>query len=281
MNDDRDAISKNGWCQGSSLAHREDMADFLVPISGKIKSHGKAVFLVISQDCDILAPSQDEPYVECLVLRKINSNKTNAKLKSWRNPRKIQVELSGQNYECSAKEVVFLKKEYLISNISLFDLSPNMNGISEEIVDIVEKLKHWKANRYIRTGLPEAFAALTRPVLEDSDVYAFLSFYNEEIKDVLIELRPFEESDNYQCGVILAMDSNVTGAILDEVSESFEGLILDRLREIAGIRILNDTDDYEEKAFDNLMLHRDVTLEMLDRFKRYYYDPISLDSNDG
>ncbi|MDX1695990.1 MAG: hypothetical protein R3208_19650 [Ketobacteraceae bacterium] len=277
----RDTISENGWCQGASvkLADIENLNDFVFSASN-LKKPGLLHLLVISQDCDILVHSAAEPHVECLLLKEIPDNKTDPRFTSWRDPRKIQFQVNDRWFECQAKDITLLNKDYLLEHKATNDLSDKGLDISQEDPELLKNLKFWKANRYIRTGLPNEFVELTRDVFDTDSLKAFLASFREHIEHVMIEIIPFSENDQYQCGVFLIVNDKTPTDQYEAIEQGFYELIADPLDGTDQITSLIDSESYEEQAINPVMREREVPLSLLNRFEKFYFDYISFQPED-
>lgn len=115
------------------------------------KNRDKAIFLIISHDCDIIQDRDVEPGVELIVgyrLVALDGNYTHAK-----NPRKLHLAAKENDspvfFELSAKSKQFVQKE------NLFAYKPNTSiMISSRDLSV---LQQWLAARYRRSAFPDDF----------------------------------------------------------------------------------------------------------------------------
>ncbi|OCH26609.1 hypothetical protein A6E12_12570 [Aliivibrio fischeri] len=278
--DPRLALIKNGWAQGAVVEYSSIDKQFIAAslINGTIKSKHQAKLLIISQDCDILS---SETNVECLLLKKVKGEAPSQK--NGINPRKIQLELINDLYwEIRADDVVYLKKEFLLSVTPLTDFIVQ----TEQLLTI----KQWKANRYTRTGLPEDFVSKTSHIfkpprdkslpdesLENSELFKKFSKYIASIR-----VYCSQERATTKCGFIILYKASLciqNNIDVDDIEELFDKCLLDKFRALNDIELIND-DSTSESLFDihnlnDVMSDMEFPVGLLPLFPRYYFDYVS------
>jgi hypothetical protein len=285
---DRLQILENGWRQGSVVEYSDIAPVFRVCTSFKeVKLKHKAKLLLISQDCDIANRSEDK--IECLILR--CDSKRVPSLENGQNPRKIQFGPIDENYwYIWADDIIFISKDYFRSNkVSNKFIVPEKN---------IWILKQWKANRYTRTGLPEKFVSLTKHIfnplsrdggnedtgLSSSELFVRFSSYISSIRVYCIE----SEYENLKCCFLVLYNHFLCKQDkinTDEIEELFEVCLLERLRGIDEIDLLNDDDSknslLESLKFSDVMSDMEFPLGATKMFPRYYFDPESFSDDKG
>lgn len=279
----REKVIGNGWKQGSILDLNEGLEGSLDCsfVKSNIRSKHNAKLIIISQDCDIA--NEGEEHVECMLLRA--NKKRSPSIRNGINPRKIQIE-KYLNYfwDISAEDVYFLNKSYLINNEPFDEFQIHDDDIA--------KLRQWKANRYTRKGLPEEFVNKTGHIFrpnpklgEKSELGLSESVLFKDYSDYISSIRVYcveRDDGSILCGFILLYSyfkCEDHGINPDEIEEKFEECLLDRIRAVEGVDLMND-DDSDSSLINRLQLS-DVMSDMefplgaTSIFSRYYFDPIS------
>ncbi|MFV0448409.1 MAG: hypothetical protein ACK5MF_08105 [Vibrio sp.] len=284
----RNLINDNGWRQGCVIEH--DLvkgSQFVVceVLQNEVKNKHQAKLIIISQDCDILSEEQN---IECLLLKK--SSKENKTIQNGLSPRKIQLNkpINDMFWETKADDVIIISKEFLMEHAHQADfVIPDKQLLN---------LKQWKANRYTRKGLPGVFVEKTRHVfckprdrdqpddsLLNSDLFLKFSAYIASIRVYCEECC----NGDIKCGFILLYKSRecrADGVDVDDIEEILNECLLDRLREIEGIELIND--DKSESSLFNIFDLNDVMSDMefplglVSEFPRYYFDSVSFSDDE-
>ncbi|MCS0445072.1 hypothetical protein [Vibrio diabolicus] len=278
--DNRELIQGNGWKQGAVFALDPDMVkDYIrthtldkFPLKGKYKAH----LLVISQDCDVLNTGIDEPFVECLVLRK--QPKPYGPNMSGHNPRKLHIELGEHFWELQAKEIIYLEKSLLLEHTCP----------KTEFLDVTEDdlkvIKQWKANRYVRSGLPESFVQITSSVFDELEGSQFLVEHAREIQSIRVFCAEVSDSQ-FECSFLLLYDQvfcDNNGTDIALLEEKFNEELLAKISEIEGVSLLNLEDGeniFNRLELNDVMSEMEFPLGLTGLFPRYYFDPISFEHN--
>jgi hypothetical protein len=280
---DRLQIIDNGWKQGSVVEYSNIDVNYHVCSSLKsgVNEKHKAKLILISQDCDIASTGEDK--VECLILRR--DRKRTPGLENGQNPRKIQFGPINDSYwYIQADDIIFISKEYFKKNKATNDFI-----VSENDVGV---LKQWKANRYTRTGLPENFVSFTKHIfnplprdghdensgLSKSELFEKFSTYISSIRVHCIE----SDNGRLQCCFLLLYQHfrcKNDKIDIDEIEELFEKCLLERLRKVEEIELVNDDDSpnslLNSLKFSDVMSDMYFPLGATKMFPRYYFDPES------
>lgn len=275
-------ILENGWQQGSVVEFNHIDPGFHVCVSArKIKKKHNAKLLLISQDCDIANAGEDK--VECLMLRQ-DSGRVQS-LENGQNPRKIQFgPVNEFHWYVWADDIIIISKDYF-----------KQNKVAEDFViseDDVLVLKQWKANRYTRTGLPENFVTLTKHIfnpsardghdedsgLSHSELFEKFSTY---ISSIRVHCSELENGKTRCCFLLLYKHFKCQEDHIDtdDIEELFEECLLERLRKVEEIELINDDDSRDSLLntlrFSDVMSDMDFPLGATKMFPRYYFDPES------
>jgi hypothetical protein len=106
-----------------------------------------ALFILLSQDCDILHDDYEaEPSIELHIARP--SNEEDGNLFHAKNPRRLQFTTGQQLYEIKIHERCFVPRQCLL------DYAPHGLILEEDLIRTIIK---WTATRYLRSAFPDAF----------------------------------------------------------------------------------------------------------------------------
>ncbi len=157
----RETIKANGWRQGSFLS-RELCLQVLVE-QGIEHNDDPIVAVVLTQDCDLLAPKLDtEPYVEVIVGK--GPIKKNRPLD--RSNRQIILSVIGLEESEEPRFLTFLDKErFRFSREKLSKYIPDAN-LRFQSFDELRKLLNMIVRRYLRPALSDCFNDRLKPVMD-------------------------------------------------------------------------------------------------------------------
>ncbi len=137
-------IRRNGWRQGSVVA-----SELAETIAAETSSPDGAVFIVASQDCDVVHGSLDaEPKVEVIAALKSPDAEPDPQLAHGKNPRRLHLRFGeGDRLEFAIKD------RYFVDRALLVDHQP-----AERLDETDTRLiANWIAKRYVRSAFPDAF----------------------------------------------------------------------------------------------------------------------------
>ncbi len=257
----REEIIRNGWSQGCIIKFNQIPEDDVLCKEGKLGE--KTLLLVISQSCDVV--NEGENHVECLVLRFIKAKSFRQDFTTGLNPRKLHIDYKGVCYEIHAYEFVFLKKKFLVENAceqgSLLD---------DEHLNIV---KSFKANRYVRTGLPESAAKLIEhSVFKSEDLKTILSENGHTLHSIRVQVIELAEN-KFSVAVIMLVKQQYFDDMSPYWEEILEKLILTPMRHIPEIDLLDVRNEY---GLDDVMNASEFGIELAPKFPRFFYDALSM-----
>ena len=209
--EERQAIIEGGWRQGG-LVPRElmDSIQWWGPAPAALPEFA----VVVSQDCDVASPRDDEPIVE--VVGGAFATAENGNIRFAKNPRRLQVVVDERfaNLEMSARGT--LDRRRLLT-------TPAQSTLDDENR---KTLATWMARRYRRDALPDAFNRHLEP-LKDR-VRAKLRPYANHIVPVLVKLNPEREiapGERYELEFALVLHTGIDADLKDAIEEKcFEPL---------------------------------------------------------
>lgn len=146
-------IRASGWRQGSIIAGT-DAHRLLRSAIDYVRERDQSGFclIVVSQDCDLVARSDVEPYVELVLCT--NAEGPQSLHRHGRNPRWLQIQLIGAGddrdwFDVSIHDRFRVSKEVLVS-------ASQDEALRLETQD-ARALTRWLAKRYTRPAFPDAF----------------------------------------------------------------------------------------------------------------------------
>ena len=141
-------IEANGWKQGACLLV-DASTEIYVTTQCMQERLPAGLYIVLSQDCDVLNFSlEKEPVEEVIAANQIQQ--CDAELNTGKNPRRLHLDTNASNLflEVSPNNRYFIGRKYLEnSNPALIDMTSRSLKI----------LINWIAKRYKRPGFPDAF----------------------------------------------------------------------------------------------------------------------------
>jgi hypothetical protein len=144
VNGDHQKILDNGWKQFSVLDN----------LNGIIQDVPKNIYLLVSQDCDIVQRSfEKEKNVEIIQIKEVQKpNKSDTNLKNFRTPHiPFKINEEEKHYQINMGERFFVGRRILTEVTPIADIV--FDKKTQKM--IIELLKA----RYERTALPDAFNA--------------------------------------------------------------------------------------------------------------------------
>lgn len=255
-------LEEAGWKQGS-IVRSENIHSIADAI--KLPFDNNFIFLVASQSCDIANNNIDlEPYVEISLARSID--KINGNYAHNKNPRILHTQIirrtndssvfSEKYIELKAFDKFFIKKEVFK------ELKPDLDRVLHD-----RQLKSyvaWLAARYSRPALPTEFNNRIDASIDPNKLKDKVKKGGAQLLGIYVEITPdteIKESESYSV--------NLLGLLPAGFSED-----LTKIKSM-----LDAYQDVLEKAgmeVESALLTEDkVSLAVINRFKRFYYDDIS------
>ncbi|MBY0545544.1 MAG: hypothetical protein K2Q14_08390 [Gammaproteobacteria bacterium] len=259
---DSKKIQENGWKQGACLSINNIDNIFIYGIDGVTEKRlPNGLYLVLSQDCDILNDDLDkEPIIELILIK--SSDKLDPALQLGKNPRKLQIKNTDNSFlgEILSHERVFISRTELINHKSsnLFQLT----------LDSLKILIRWMSRRYTRPGLPGEFNKRITSKIKDK-IRKILSKNTESILGLLIHLvQDIELNPNntYSVHIVMLICNDVSSEVFLEIKEDFEGILN---YDITGIEFLPES---------RVSRTSEITFHEYTQFKQWDFDDVSYTS---
>jgi hypothetical protein len=229
----------------------------------KASIKNSALIFLISQDCDLCAKIEHEPYLEFLVAE-IETKPAEYNGNS-RSSRYLNIEIEGTTYKLKATKQCFLPKPVLDEGNPFSLLGSNLDESQARLI------KRWLAQRYSRKGLPDTFNHKVKDIianLHNIKVDLYLRFENES-----------EGLDLYRIAIISIpyADANLNAEDSQKLNKEIVNFY-DQLESIEGIEI--DSEWLDDNECTPVIDRSEVTLSLLDKFSRWNLDYISYREED-
>lgn len=274
----RQSIDESGWRQGSIISFLklkehidEQKLDEAIslPNPGKIKKPGSAYVVVINMSCDVVYGAVDQlPQVKCLLCWPKSGETSNSDLQ---DPRQFVLQSEGQTLTFRMKDRLFVHKH------ALCHIKPDAQLTDEQVNSLVR----WKVAQFNRLGLPEALAARIGDILNAPTFIDWVTETAPKLEGIFLEIKPMSELKDdvpYEVGVIAVANSSKSNqADVIDIAEAIETALLEPLRAVSNIQLLNDSEQYEEEGQEAAVSSSLFSYDMLKRFRRFYLDHHSLD----
>lgn len=259
-------LEEAGWRQGS-IVNAIDLSTVLNDANYAIEEG--MVLLVASQSCDIANNNLDsDPFIEVSVARSIDT--LSGHLTHNKNPRTLHLNIirktgdenvfTEDNLEIRAYEKINIRKNVFAS------LSPDKNRSLED-----RQLKSyvaWLAARYSRPALPTTFNDRVKNIDPRDKLRGKAKKGNEFLLGIYVEIIPDREiadDESYRVNLL-----GLLPAGFKEDRTSAEGIINDFAENLkkAGMDVTSA-----------VRTENEVSLALIGRFKRFYYDDLSFRDN--
>ena len=274
-------LIKTGWVQGTYLFCKDLPSDFYQicwasskelheNLESQLKD-ARNILILISQDCDIAAKSESEKSIEFVIARKPKKNNPPHFLNlDARSSRFLELKLSDNFwYKAEAAKIIQIVKEDFFRQ----GLSPQ--NLDQEQIDV---LKRWRANRYVRTGLPDKFNEKIKPLIEQHIFDTGL----EDAGSLYINLEPSSESENYSVRLFALHRKGSSPETFDGLDEKMQEII-EKINDIEGLMcpFIEGEENEEFETIRPAMRRDEVNMEQLDYFVRWNFDYLSLSNADN
>ncbi|WP_019029474.1 hypothetical protein [Colwellia piezophila] len=254
---------RNTWIDSRTQANFRD-------VNKKTKIVESSLLVVTSQDCDIACSNDDlDTTVELAIFKPIKNKQVFAGNQFVKSVRKLQIQLEGEWFEAKVEYIITISKS------SLYELL-NTNPEVFLLPDVYRKsIPLWRANRYLRTALPDAFNNALIPILNDllSELESISrkEINGSYIRSLYIWLDTLEEVEQYNFEFFALTTEDTPDDTLSEIQDSIENITLE-LVERAGYR----------ESDDSIYAGRDSAtfVSYLTRFVSINLDYVSLAKND-
>lgn len=259
---DSETIKLNGWCQGAALSSDSCTDSSILDGSGIEFTDPNNIYIVVTQDCDLVQYDfGKEPFAE-LILAKAFSGKPNGAYRHGKNPRILQFPVGERYFEASCHDRVRIDRRILtqVKPCIVHALTGNTVGL----------IREWIAKRYIRPAFPDNFNQRIHRSAQGKEINKILESHGDLYRDIYLSCEPNSEElsheQSYKVMVWVAMSA-------DDFNETDK-----RHRALEGCQKL-------EKAFNNcpgielvnceLRSESEITLDDLLFFKTWDYDYIT------
>ena len=233
-----ETLLKQGWKQGTlfnahsacfrynNLASSSDAIETVISRERMLKSGEKLI--VISQDCDIKASVDKEPYIETLICKRYNQQFINRIGNTNTTTRWFVID-STTRLVAEAKYRVLFTKE------SLLNLSPEIWPSGPRRLD---EFTRWLARRYDRPAIPDIMVDFFQRPLEEL-IHLFeqekpdiFSNFNKVVSDIRINI-PVTEEPPFNLQLTLLIQTNGISNEELEALEAIKDAILSRFSNTA------------------------------------------------
>lgn len=275
----RTSIYENGWRQGSVIPYtalKEHIENnsiesaIALPNPAEVKKSGSAYVVVINMSCDVVYGAVDQlPQVKCLLCWLKTDNTSNSDI---RDPRQFVIQLEeNQTLTFRMKDRLFVHKH------ALCNIKPERQLTDEQVNSLIR----WKVAQFNRLGLPEALATRIGGVFASTQFTDWVAENSSKLEGIFLEIKPMLELSGdvpYDLGVIAVTNSSETNqSEVFDIAEAVNNILLEPLRSVKNIQLLNDSEQYAEEGYDAAISSSEFSYDMLKRFRRFYLDHYSLD----
>jgi len=284
VNDTAADLIENGWRQGAFLTVKkknlsDEQRNRIVNTrinekdrrpEGKNRLKEGEVLVAVSQDCDIAASVSHEPYVEFLVFSL--EDKPHDKNFFTKSSRYLNLEISCKIFKASIWKGVYIDKSILA------ELKPCGFLPTEETVTVAV----WRANRYIRSALPDSFNKKFFPVLEKAENVSFFYTHSVSIRGIYVILDSYEEREEYEVGIIALLRHDISPDEYQEVLNFFDEF-LNEIDSIEGFTEAHNNDvafdtgrNFKVEIESPVYRETEISVGELSMYKKVHLDYISL-----
>lgn len=275
-------LYENGWKQGAYIectdlsdglreacwAGSPSLANDIV----KELSETRNTLILLTQACDIVASCKDEPTLEFVIARRPRKKKAPYSLNlDARSSRYLELEINEYWYKAEASKIIHIPKQII------FDECNNLQPahLSDQDVEI---LARWRANRYMRAALPDAFYNKIKPLIDNGLFDEGL----EHAGGLYLHLEPFAESEQYIVRLFALQRRRSSEENFSALFDKMES-ILSALNEVDGLTcpFIEGENTSIFEAITPAMRRHELTIDLRDHFVRWNFDYISLKDGDS
>ncbi|WP_375058400.1 hypothetical protein [Zobellella sp. DQSA1] len=190
--------------------------------TSKFKDSG--VFLVLSQECDIACRDDLlDSSVELVACKKIKEKTVYPGNLFVSSVRKFQFQIGSDWYEANVEYILNVEKSEILEV-----LSEAGEGILKKPNDIyMASVPMWRANRYMRSALPDEFNDVLNPALKEHMPIIDDSARHDNgsyIKAIYVLVESGEISGCYEFEFFALLDSSASNEVLSKVQDDMEAL---------------------------------------------------------
>lgn len=270
-------VRQSSYIKASDIP--EDVRDYWIDsrtnsvlriVNKKTKITNLSLLVITSQNCDIACNNDDlDSAVELAIFKPIKAKQVFPGNQFVKSVRKLQIQLDEQWFEAKVEHLITVKKSNLCE---LLTDNTEVNVLPEVYQKSVPL---WRANRYLRTALPDIFNTALFPVfnecLSDLETVASKEENGSYIRALYIWLNTLEEVDHYVFEFFALTTVDTPDETLSNIQDSIENISLE----------LVEQSGYAE-IDDSIYAGRDSTtyVSYLTRFVAINLDYVSLAKND-
>jgi len=233
-----------------------------------------SLFLVLSQNCDIACNNDsNDSAIEIAVCKAIKPKEIFTGNTFVKSVRKFQFAANGSWYEANVDYIIHVDKHDLLETIN--------SSASFELIKLADEfaksVPYWRANRYLRSALPDKFNLNLHPVLdkhikfiESAAAPREKTDFSSYIRAIYVWINSFEELDFYEYDLFALLREDTPNEILSEIQDKIESMA-DELSESSG---------YEDKSEVYAGKENTTLVSYLTKFVRLNLDNHSLSKGD-
>lgn len=277
-------LYENGWKQGAYIACSK-LSDNLrnacwagnPSLENSLFNQlceSRNVLILLTQACDIAAHCSSEPALEFVIARRPKKkSKPHFLNRDARSSRFLELELNGVWHKAEAYKIVHIPKQIIFEEANKIDLLPSCLDDKD-----VEVLARWRANRYMRIALPDAFNDKIKPLVDSG-------LFDDKLDHaggLYLHLDTFLESDQYIVRLFALHRRGSPNETFDALYNKAQS-ILEAINEVNGLTcpfIEGENVSVFEEVMPAMRRH-EVSIELRDHFVRWNFDYISLRVDDS
>jgi len=250
-----------GWQQGAIIAVSEIKPFIQSSISDIITPCDEDVFIITSQDCDVLN-DEKEPLIE-MVLATITKEPQDTGLMHGRSVRELYLPCSNGSNNCYHMNI----NERVWVNAKVKEaLQPNDN-LSLELTD---RLSGWLSFRYRREAFPDDFNDKLKKAIETLRK-KLSKLENEHLIAIYLDLQPdkdLEQGESYDVDMLVVIADGTCDTTLARYKEIFNSFIT-KAQKDAEVT-------FNPHIGESVVIHEsEVTIADIRRLKKWHLEDIS------
>ncbi|MDP1615263.1 MAG: hypothetical protein Q8L68_05640 [Methylococcales bacterium] len=257
-----DALRKGCWAGSPNLAN--DLVKEL--------SETRNTLILLTQACDVAASCNNEPTLEFVIARRPKKKQPPYPLNlDARSSRYLELEINGNWYKAEASKIVHISKKILFDECNNFQPS----HLSDQDIEV---LARWRANRYMRVALPDAFNNKIKPLIDQGLFDDGL----EHAGGLYLSLEPFTESEQYIVRLFALQRQGSSEETFSALFDKMESVLsaLNDVEELTCPFIEGESISFFE-AVTPAMRRHELSIDLRDHFVRWNFDYISLKDGDS
>jgi hypothetical protein len=256
-------LEEAGWRQGS-IVRPSDLQRLLD--SKDLPYEKGLILLVASQSCDIANNNIDsDPYIELSTARRIEGAKGH--LTHNKNPRMLHTHIICRTGDAAVFDENHLElrafEKYVIPKEVFLELTPDPDCVLEG--KQLQSYVAWLAARYSRPALPTAFNNRVKAADPKDKLREKVKKGNEQLVGIYVEIFPdaeIQDGETYSVNLLGLLPASFSGD--SRKAENAIDTYAEVLRK-AGMDVT-----------PRILKEDNVSVAVLKRFKRFYYDDLSL-----